>query len=832
MKQICFLFFLVSLSLQAQFQVNGLVTAASTRQPLAFASVVADNGTKAVTDVDGKFTLNTKKKVSSFTVSYIGFVKSIITITINKSTYYISLDEKSDDLREVIISNENPALAIIKKTIAKKTTNNPATRLQSFDFKSYTKLVVTANPETFEGTIDSIFIKKKEREIFSKVDSTNYKFKETILKRHLFQTEKVSQYQFDGTKLKETILGTKMAGFKQPVYEILSFNLQSFSVYDRNYELFETKYKSPIADGATSDYNYKLLDTVPINGRTSYMIYFKNKKESKAAGLEGILYIDQSNYAIAKAIMRIKGVLDISGTHDFEYIAAQDLWFPKRKTFKIVKGKNDDDIKILGGTVQFDGDMDKDFQTRKRQPSDFVYLLSETNNFDITYNLPITIDKKFIAVEIKKEAINRPESFWDQYRKDSVDVRNSNTYKTLDSIGGQKRIVNRIRLGRKIINGYLPVSVFDIDLRHLFTYNNYEGFRLGFGGVTNDRFSKYFKVNGYTAYGTKDGKFKYNFGAAINLNTESNTWINVAFTDDVREIGTTLFSVDSRRYKIYDPRPINISTFYNYRTWRTFLETKVIPKTDSFIEIAHAEIAPKFNYVYNLNGNLYSRYTMTTAIISFQWNPFSDYMQTPTGRVEVEKRFPKFTLQVTQSLPKVWENDFTFSKIDFKTEFEKKYLNGQKTNLLFQAGYATGDIPITHLYNTSPNNITKETVMQRITFASKNSFETMFFNEFFSNEFVYFQFKHGFKRVTIFPKVKPTLVLVSRMGWGDIQNQEQHVGLDYKRLNKGYFESGIELNQIFNAFGLVGFYRYGPNQLPKFEDNIAIKLSFILNLGI
>jgi hypothetical protein len=45
------------------------------------------------------------------------------------------------------------------------------------------------------------------------------------------------------------------------------------------------------------------------------------------------------------------------------------------------------------------------------------------------------------------------------------------------------------------------------------------------------------------------------------------------------------------------------------------------------------------------------------------------------------------------------------SKID-KTEW-KKYLNGQKTNLLFQAGYATGDIPLTHLYNNSPNNITK-----------------------------------------------------------------------------------------------------------------------------
>jgi hypothetical protein len=56
------------------------------------------------------------------------------------------------------------------------------------------------------------------------------------------------------------------------------------------------------------------------------MIYFKNKR-SKAAGLEGILYIDQSNYAVAKAIMRIKGVLDISGTHDFEYVPDKDLWF-------------------------------------------------------------------------------------------------------------------------------------------------------------------------------------------------------------------------------------------------------------------------------------------------------------------------------------------------------------------------------------------------------------------------------------------------------------------------------------------------------------------------
>ena len=402
----------------------------------------------------------------------------------------------------------------------------------------------------------------------------------------------------------------------------------------------------------------------------------------------------------------------------------------------------------------------------------------------------------------------------------------------LDSISVKKRIESRIRFGRKIINGYLPIGKFDLDLRKLFRYNNYEGFRLGIGGTTNEQFSKKFRIEGYSAYGTKDGDFKYNLGMAIRVGKFSNSWIGVSYTDDIREIASTVFTIDKKPFKIYDPRPINISTFYNYVSWKTFIETKIIPKTESFWELSRTAIEPKFNYIYNLNEKSYTSYIMTTAMVSLRWNPFSDYMQTPTGRIEVEKRFPKFTFQYTQSLPKVLQNDFEFSKLDFKTEYEKKYLNGQKTSLLFEAGYALGDVPLTHLYNTSPNNITKETILQRVTFAGKNSFETMFFNEFFSSEYAYFQFKHGFSRVTLFKKIKPSLVLVSRMAWGNLQKPEQHIGLDYKTLNKGYFESGIELNQIYNGMGLGGFYRYGPNQLSKFQDNIAVKISFVLNLGL
>jgi hypothetical protein len=830
MKLFCFLSLFFTLSIQAQFQINGIVNDSSNK-PLPFATIKTSDSNSTITDIDGKFILAISPKTTFFTVSYVGFQTKTIVVTDNKKFYPVSLLQKSDDLKEVVISNENPALVILKKVIANKKQNNPQRKLKSFEYKTYNKLTVTANPDSIDGRIDSSASYKNLDKKIINVDSSDYKFKEIISKQHLFQTEKISQYQFGNNKLKETVLGTKMAGFKQPVYEIIAFNLQSISIYDPKYELLETKYESPISNNALTDYNYKLLDTVSIKGRDTYMVYFKYKQKRKS-GLEGVLYIDRENFAIAKAVMRIKGVLDISGIHEFEYDAAEKIWFQSNTTFKIVKGKNDEDIKILGGTIQFDADSGEDVEQRKKVASDFTYLISESNSFDVHFNTSSVIKNPSLYIEIKDDANKKPESFWEAYRKENLDLKSQRTYLLLDSLSIEKRVEKRLGIGRKIINGFYPIGPVDLDLKKIISYNNYEGFRLGLGGITNDRFSKNFRLEAYTAYGTKDGTFKYSSGAGVLLDKTTNTWINAYYTDDVREIASTVFAVDKRVFKIYDPRPINISTFYEYSGWKTNVQTKIIPKTEAIVELSRNFIEPKFDYLFNLNGKLYSSYIMTTAMLSIVWAPFSDFMQTPTGRTESDKRFPRFTFQYTQTLPDVLDNDFNFGKIDFKTEYEKKYLNGQKTSLLLQGGYAFGDAPITHLYNTAPNNLTKETIVQRITFAGRNAFETMYFNEFFSSQYLFFQIKHGFDRITLFRKVRPSLVLVTRMVWGNMEKPEQHVGPTYKTLDKGFFESGIELNKIYKGFGLGGFYRYGPNQLARFDDNIAVKISYVLDLGL
>lgn len=828
MRLVFFVFFLmIPGCVLAQFSVSGTVKDGTSQQPLAFATVTLGDK-KSITDVDGNFEIeNTSSK--KLIVSFIGY--ETVTVDQPNKNVVVYLRSKQQKIDEIVISGENFAKSIIRNAQLNRQKNDPLQKLSSFQFKTYNKLTVSAHPDSIKGRIDSVFVVRNKKRKFKEIDSAEYKYKQIIDKRHLFQTEKVSEFLFDGNKLKENILGTKMSGFKNPIYEIIAFNLQSFSVYDNHYELFETKYNSPIAKDAFKDYRYQLLDTVEVNNRKAFVIYFKPSKKRKEAGLEGTLYIDAENFAIAKAVTRIRGVLDIAATHDFNFLPEHNIWFPSNKEFRVVKGKNDEDIKILGGTIKFEGDLDKK-RTREKDASDFTYLISKTENFDYTINQPVTIRHSAVAIEIKKNAIERNESFWETYRKEPLDERGEETYATLDSIVKKENYESKLRFGRKILSGFIPLGPLDLDLRYLLSYNNYEGFRIGAGGTTNDKFSERFRLNGYAAYGTKDENIKYSLGGAFRVGIYSNSWIGASYTDDVKEIASTSFAVDKRVFKIYDPRPINLSTFYNHKSWKGYIETRIIPKTESIWQLTYSEVTPLFSYVYNQNNRLFDSYTMTTASVAVQWNPFSDYMQTPSGKLEIEKRYPKFTFQFTQSLADILGNDFDFSKIDFRADWEKKYLNGQKTMLLMEGGYAIGDLPLTHLYNTSPNSLTKDRLLQRVTIAGKNAFETMYFNEFFSSKYVMFQFKHGFKRTTIYKGIKPSVVFVTRMAWGDMEKQEQHIGIDYKTLRDGYFESGIELNQIYKAFGLAGFYRYGPNQLSRFEDNISIKLTLVLDLGI
>lgn len=834
MRILTFLLFFISLTGHAQSAITGIVKDSRTETPLPFATIYQQNGKSIIADVDGKFIIEKAPLHEIFTVSYIGYTERSFKITPGRIFYSVALEAKAGEIQELVIDGTNPANEIIRKAIRGKIINDPQQKLNSFSYKTYERLIVTANPDSIAGNLDSIYAYEKAARIFKKIDSTEYKFKKLIEKRHIYQTEKVSEFLFNKDQgLKENVLATRMAGFKQPLYEFIGLKLQSYSVYTNDIDILETKYAGPLASNALKEYHYKILDTVSIDSRDVYMIYFTPKNKKKKKKLDGIIYLDTKNYGVAKAVFRVKNVLDVTSTHFFTYEKEKNIWFPDRKTLKIVKGNNKDDIKILGETIKFDAESTGK-RKRETEPSDLVYVYSESGNFDKKFDTPVTIRRAGVAIDITKEAINRPEEYWNRFRPDTLDTRSLTTYTAMDSLVAKENWEQIIIKGKRIINGYYPLGPIDIELQRIIKYNNYEGFRPGLGFVTNNKFAETFRLSGYGAYGTKDGTFKYGMGAAVRLGNFSNSWVGFSYKDDITEIASTSFATDKKVFKIYDPRLLNLLTFYNHQTYMAYIETKILPKTESRWQLERSRIDPKFGYTYIPDGTPYSLFYLTMATVSVQWNPFSDYMQTPNGRIETEKRFPKFAFQYTQSISGVLDSDFSFSKLDARAEYEKKYLNGQKTSALIQTGFAAGDTPITHLYSTSPNNLNKDGVLARINFAGKNGFETMYYNEFFSSRYATAQLRHAFRKFTIWRFFKMTPALVTRAAWGAMQDKSDHLGTEFNTLEKGYYESGVEFNELINiagiSAGISSFYRYGPYHLPQFEKNVAVKVSVGFNL--
>ncbi|MFT7250860.1 MAG: hypothetical protein ACI9FW_000577 [Flavobacterium sp.] len=809
-----------------QTKIKGQVIDFDTTIPIAFAKITYEKKT-VFADWEGKFSLEITDFKKPLYIRYKGYYEKPTYVVNDGKLFIIKLTQDINKIKNEYYSL-NKVNHIVKKVIENKKNTQPEKALDSYEYKNYEYLQVTANPDSISGEIDKIYKKNIFGKQILKLDSTNYKFKKLVEESHIYQTEKVNLIQHNQNTSKETVLATRMAGFKEPLYEFLGLKLISYSVYDNPFELLEIPLQNPISNYGRKLYTYHLLDSTEIQNRKVYRIYFEPKK-LRANRLRGLLYVDAENFSVAKAYYRIYGIVNVNASYTFNYLKKENIWFPEKRKIIISKGSNSEDLNILGGTIKFRSSLE---QGLDNNTSDRTVLIIESTPFDIKINHPVKLKFDGIKVYVPESSLKKSEKYWTSIAKDTIDIRKMKTYISLDSLSQSSNIERKIFLGKKIINGYLPISYVDLDLRSILKYNNYEGFRVGLGVVTNNKVSEEYKVALYGAYGFKDEGFKYGITPSYLLNKLDETWLSLSYIDDVSEIGQTTFATDSRRFRVYDPRPFNISTFYNNRISSAFIESKILPKTSAYFSISQNEITPLFDYTFINNGQSFSNYNLTSAQFSIQWNPFSSYMQTPLGKIEIEKRHPKFSLQITQTIPEILGNNFNFTKVDFKTFYEIQFLSGQKSSFLFQTGLAFGDIPLTQLYAIAPNNLNKDAILKRITFAGKNSFETMYYNEFFSDKYVSMQLKHTFNRVNIGYKLNPEFTVVTRMAFGTIDNPENHIGLPFKSLEKGFFESGVECNKLFKGLGLVAFYRYGNYQLANFDDNIAIKISYSLDLGL
>ncbi|MGB5941876.1 MAG: DUF5686 family protein [Leeuwenhoekiella sp.] len=686
--------------------------------------------------------------------------------------------------------------AIIIKAVKNRHQNRPERKLDQFRYRSYEKTLIT----------DSLY----------DADSA-----------HSFFAEHLSQITFiKGKSYKEDVVGINVAGFEEPRLELLGITLQSRSFYDDDFVIFNYRYAGPISPRGIKNYKYTWVGEDNIEGRQSVVVGLSPKDEERIPGLFGKIWLDAETYAIQKVSVSVSDNIHAILEQTYQYFEDRDLYLPKSARLFLEKGKTSRRLSIFKGNINMGtigtGPLKESVASK--------YLLTSTINSDYNFSDTLTVKHPKLAIEISEEAGRQSDEFWKQNRPDPLTDRDRRSFNILEEVVAEERIKQRLAVIDNFGIGYFRLGFWDFDLTYPVKFNNYEGLRLGLGGVTNSSFSKDFRLEGYTAYGFKDAALKYGLGAGVLLNRSHGAWLSANYSDDLREVGAFNYLTDRRVYSLFEPRLVNIKQFYDYKTFRVNQQFQVTPQLLSELQVSQSDIVQTSPYRFQLDGNTFSNYVVNEVTLGARWSPSSKFLGTDAGVKEIYDGYPKISAQLSKGISGMASGDFDFWRMGAKFYYQVERLNGNTTQFLVEGNAAFGELPLTHLFHAYPNAPTKETVLQRFSVAGINSFETMYFGEFYSDRLLMLQIKHRLRAFEWGRKWRPELVFISRYALGDVRDQDRHLDVQFGSLKQGYTESGFEINNIIFGFGTSLTYRYGAYHLDNLEDNIAFKFTFNMAL--
>ncbi|NOX85413.1 MAG: carboxypeptidase-like regulatory domain-containing protein [Chlorobi bacterium] len=788
--------------------ITGVVKDKQTKQPLAFVNILSKSGKGTISDIDGKFTLRLRKKECCLNFSSVGYETLDYTIDYDKKYYKVFLTPKSYELQEVEIRpGINPAHRIIDSVLANRNRNDPE-KLKSFRYISYDKMIVT---------VDTNSIRQIDTTEVSRMDSLARKGRAFLKKSDLFIMETVTERKFKFPGLnQETVLATKVSGFKDPMMAFMISQVQSTSFYDELIKIAGKSYVNPISRGSKKKYYFQIEDTLyDARKDTIFIISFRPFLKTNFNGMKGFLSINSYKWAIQN--VKATPARDTTGIIikiEQAYDLVDDHWFPVQLHTDIIFknaqfGAGGYKINLVGNGRSYIKDIEINPDLKNR-------------NFG------------YSEVEIEPGAAHKKAEFWKEYRVDSLSAREVETYRVIDSIGKASNFDKMANTFQTLLTGRIPVGFINIDLNQILRFNNYEGIYLGLGIHTNERLSKVFSIGGYGGYAF--GAKRFNYGADLNilLHKRSQSRLRIDGYNTVISSGYVEFWDD--KYQLWNP-----SNFYKF-----------------FINQMNNTIGGEINYTFKFRA--LRHFTWDVGYVYQQKETFRDYyfttsenpekqqtlftfsnfsvgfrfafkertIETTKGRFSMGTDYPVVYFNYTRGVKGFLDGDYAFNRFDLKIEHKIKFKYLGQLNYRIMAGYITGEVPVSNLYN----GIGTYSI---VTLYSPYSFGTMRPNEFYSDRYVSFFITQNFGNILInLPKWHPELLLVTNIGFGDMKNKENHHGLSFNTMEKGYYESGIMFRKLYDFriydIGAGVLYRYGPysfdNQSLNFSYKIGIFFSF------
>jgi len=822
-KTLLFFILLMSLSLTtlfAQTKVSGIIVD-KMNQPVPYANVVFKGSNQGVmSNEDGRFYLESKNSYYAIIVTSVGFSDRELALTKLVNYDFKVILNEAESLNEVVIftgktsKKDNPALDILRKIWERKRKNG-LYQFDQYQMEKYEKVEFDMN------TIDSAFMKSKLFKgmefVFQHIDTSDVTGKTYL---PIFINESLADVYGNNkiNKVKEKLKANKNSGFSNN-QQILSFVKDLYSdydIYNNHLTFFDKSFTSPLSKTGIDVYNYVLRDSAYIDNKWCFNILFYPRRKNELT-FNGDFWVSDTTFAIKKINMAVTKSANINWVKDI-YIEQE---------FEV----QNDSVFLL--TRDY---MMSDFALNKKEESRGVYgkrtTLYQNHKFNIEQ--PLAFYKEEVNY-IDNTVYNKSDEFWEENRFENLNKDERGVYQMLDTLQTVKKFKQLYSVVSILGSGYVQVGNFDYGpIFSSFGYNIVEGIRLRVGGRTYFGPNDAWRLQGYTAYGFDDDKFKYGLSGKWMVDKKKRIILTAGNRRDIEQIGASL-------------------TTTNDVLGRSFASSSVFSSgsngklTNINLSTVGIEIEPVKNLTFQTG---FSYRTLQSASSIFSLDYFTDSARTVTKsdvkqseinfqieyspnrktigygveRSIVDSPYSRFFLNYSQGFKGLLDSDFQYEKI--QVYYKQPIIIGPlgRSNVIVELGKTFGTIPL-GLMNVIPGNQTY--------FSIENTFSNLNFYEFVTDQYATLQWEHNFGgrlfgRIPFMRKLNWREIIGARTVYGTISDANRAInasGLTYVAPEKAYWEYSAGIGNIFKVFRLDFAWRGNYLNNPE-AQNFTIKGSF------
>ena len=805
----------------AQTKVSGVVVDSS-NEPIPFANLVFKGSTTGVvSSEDGKFYIESPENHSSLLVSFVGFPTQEVKLVKQVNYDFKIILKEGNGLKEVKIysgktsKKNNPALDILRK-IWERRRKNGLKMFKQYQYEKYEKVEFDMN------TIDSAFMKSKIFKgmefVFKNIDTSKVTGKTYL---PIFINESLSDVYGDNQtkKTKEILKANKNSGLGSGdgVNSFIKDLYNDFDIYDNYLYFFDKSFTSPLSRTGIDVYNYVLTDTAVIDNKLCYNIVFYPRRKNELT-FKGDFWVNDTTFAIKKINMAITKSANINWVKDIyleqEFEVLNDTVFLPTRDY-----------------------MMSDFALRKKEESKGVYGKRTTLYKNFKFDIKQT--DKFFREDlnyIENTVFNKSDEYWEENRFEKLNKDEKKIYTMIDTLQTVKRFKNMYNLVSILGSGYIRVG--KLEYGPIFStvgYNEVEGVRLRVGGRTYFGPNDLWRIQGYTAYGFEDNKFKYGISGKWMVDKKNRIILSGGNRRDVEQIGASLTSTNDVLGRSYASSGLFTSGANGKLTNinLTTLAAEIEPFKNLTFQLGFSyrtleSASETFKLDYYIDDIFTTKSNVTQSELNFQveFTPNKKTMGYGVERRDIASPYSRVFVNYSQGFKGFINSDFEYQKVQLY--YKQPLIIGAigRSNFILELGKTFGTIPL-GLLSVVPGNQTY--------FIIENTFNNLNFYEFVADTYTTVQWNHNFQgklfgRIPGLRKLNLREIIGIKGVYGTVTDENINInvtqpGLVYQAPQKPYWEYSAGIGNIFKVFRIDCAWRANYRDLPG-TSNFTVKGSF------